>query len=252
MERTSSAHRRTSLREAGSCTFRGRGFAYYWALRQLGEKSTPPDLRLGKASEYISLLSVESGERVLVCCRESDENYADHIKQQKAVLCKAVATQGGVVAGNQCHIGTGTQTVWIGKAASLARKLGVTKLVFESTDRILRPDNYHKTRQYAQPRRFELDEIARVTEGLQLMTRVDPDASHNVVRSFQTKRGQSKSRAAKGGRKRISQPGDTTRERVKLLPNVLYFHRRGLSLRQIEDITGKGKSTIQRWLARYK
>src|SRR5262249_25433015 len=127
---------------------------------------------------------------------------------------------------------------WIEKlsrAADVARKHGAV-LLAATTDRIVRSIFFKSSNKIAckaQAQEEQLREGKRVTEGVPLMTYLDPDAPPEECRSLLIRWGQG-AKGNKGGRPRKENTA-SREEKQRWRPRVLELHERGLSCRDVAD-----------------
>jgi len=134
-------------------------------------------------------------------------------------------------------------------AAELARQHGA-KLLAENTSRLIRHPCYGKKWKDAQARELDLRELRRVTEGVVLVTHLDPDATSKQEQKYHEERGKSE-KGRKGGRPAQPKAGHKKRRRDELLPVVVGWHEDGWTLGRIAKAVGLPRSTVQDWIAKY-
>ena len=201
----------------------------------------------GRASDYIGRLTIQPGDKFIVCARASSgpQDAKNNTADQLAWLQQTVAERGGEVIRVVQHVGSGTDPLWLRQAAEQALTDGAI-LLAESTDRFIRHPAYHsKLNPNAQAGRREFTKLRRATMGAKLMTYLHPDASPGKVRAQQTRRGQ----WAKG--KRGGRPIAKKCVRELKLPQALKLRAGGASLGMIAKELDMAKSTIQGWIERY-
>jgi DNA invertase Pin-like site-specific DNA recombinase len=199
----------------------------------------------GKASNLIrqAKSEIKPGDKVVLCCRVSHctQNHNGNLRDQEARLRRCMKKVGAVVMAVCTHVGSGVDKWSVLQAATEAREHGA-KLVAESTDRFIRHEDYHSSKNPdAQARETDLEDLGYLTRGVTLSTLLHPDATPARVRSFQRKRGQW-AKGHKGGR-----PLAKKKRREKLLPDVLRLHVTGKSCRAIAAMLGLPRSTVHRW-----
>ncbi len=224
----------------------------------------PPPNPPGRASRYIGRgdREIRLGTPVIPCCRVSKrpQRYRGNLDDQEQGLREFVADFGGVVVGVVRHVGSGWDGPWLIKAVARARMCGAV-LLAESTDRFIRPLDYHSKRNPdAQATEEDLRCLRCWTKGVRLLTVLDPDASPREVRSWQRKRGQS-AKGRKGGRPRSQPPPEQTPakypgykkdRREAKLPAVLQRRARGESLRQIAEAEEVPVATVEEWIQKHR
>ena len=207
-------------------------------------------LRPGDASSYISKLGPQhAGRKVVLVCRVSRRHQSDrgNLKNQEANLRRAAESVGAIVVLVIRYVGSGVNPWWVERAAMFAQQHGAI-LLAESTDRFIRPLDYHSKRNpHAKPTRMDLDDLRFYAAGAPLVTLCEPNAELAEVRSLHSKRGQ-RSKGRKGGRPRSRTPGYLKQRRTALIDRVKRLRRRGRSLRAIARKTGVPFNTVHRWI----
>jgi DNA invertase Pin-like site-specific DNA recombinase len=204
----------------------------------------------GKASRYIkSFDTISPGDKVVLWCRVSSHvqnrngNLAD---QEWSLRCAAVQAGAEVLEHFTAACSGVGWSSCLCEAVQYARKHGA-KLVAESTDRFIRHPRYHSVcRPDAQARDVELDDLASWTQGVELVTFLNPETSPSEVRSYQSKRGQAE-KQHRGGRPKMKHPGYKRRRRAEQLAEALQLRDQGNSIREIASQIGVPKSTIGYW-----
>ena len=157
----------------------------------------------GKASIYICHApdAIKPGDRVILCPRVSrcvqqrNKNLAD---QEQNLRAEAERLRAKVV-GVERHVGSSYDPTWLSRALALAEKKAA-KLLFESTDRIIRTPAFHSSRSpNSRPTELDFKMLRQYADSVTLTTVLHPDATPSEVRSYQRKRGQ-KAKGRKGGR----------------------------------------------------
>ena len=186
---------------------------------------------------------------MVIACRESgwEQNRTHKLKRQAAYLRNYVRERGGKVIALFTHVGSGWDATWIGNAADEARENGA-KILFECVNRAARHPAYHSESNFtAQARTSDLEDVRYWAKGVELVTVLQPDATPEEERSFQTKRGQSIS-GNKGGRPRKRQrtirPHETIRQAMEL-------RAAGSSYGEIANALDVPRATVQSWVKRY-
>jgi hypothetical protein len=211
-------------------------------------------LQPGKARNFISYASDEiaPGDKVVLWLRVSThpQNRTGNLEDQEANLRLRMVELNAVVMDVVKHEGSGCELFRLTKAAQIAAKYGA-KLVAESTDRFIRHPGYH-SKEYPdlQARDVDLKELPLWTDGVKLVTILDPEATPAEVRSYQSKRGQ-KLKNNRGGRPRVNKPDYKKRRRFEKLSRVIRLWECGTSYRKIEELTGVPKSTAKDWILKY-
>jgi hypothetical protein len=158
----------------------------------------------GKASNYIKFCDLKPGDKAVLCIRVSrwEQNRTLKLKRQELNLRAAVEHMGAIVVAVEAHVGPGWDPGWLVRPAAIATRHGAV-LVAETTSRFIRSSAYSKTNQDAQAREPELIDLRRCTEGVTLMTILDPDALPGEERAYQTKRGLKIKSATQPGYKKL-------------------------------------------------
>lgn len=207
----------------------------------------------GKASNYIKPIdTIKPGDKVILCCRVSthEQGRTKKLARQVAYLRRKLEDRGAVIIFVVEHEGAGCDPYWLAKATEMAKTHGA-KLVAESTCRFIRHPAYHsKDNWTAQARDLDLQELWFWTEGVTLVTLIDPDASPEQEKAIQTHRGQCAS-GRKGGRPKQQQPGYKKRQRLAMLPRVLRLREFGATFGEIARKTGLPRSTVQDWVEKH-
>lgn len=204
----------------------------------------------GPASEYINVFQVSPGDLFVIACRVSTHAQSLNLDDQEEFLREEIEDQGGIVIDIAREVAWGGEPLWLSEAVEIAKKTGATILA-ESTDRLIRHPSYHpKHNQSLMPRRSKLDKLRRATEGVTLMTVLNPEASSTKQRSHQTKRGQ-QIKANIGGRPKKKRTGHKKERREQLLPEALQLWSQGLSQRQVAKKFKVPFSTMQEWISKY-
>ena len=166
----------------------------------------------GDASQYVEPFdSLEPGDRVVLWIRVSSRNKGHdvHLRNQEAYLRQKVEERGAVVVDVVSHVGPGwtvceppsydsDNPTHLRRAARLCRREGA-KLVALCVNRFVRPTHYKSTSKsiHTQATDDDLQELARCTFDVTLVTYVDPHATDSEERSALTR-----TRTKKGGRPR--------------------------------------------------
>ena len=150
-------------------------------------------LEAGKASDFIGHASdvVRHGDRVVLCCRVSGhvQDRNGNLADQEANLRTKAERLGAIIAGVDRHVGPGWDASALNATASIAQQCGATIILAETTDRLIRNGLYQKDRQHLQATDRDLRELQDCTDGLVLVTDLDPDATPAEVRAYQREGG---------------------------------------------------------------
>jgi Homeodomain-like domain len=205
----------------------------------------------GKASDYIrhACKEIKWGDKVVIWCRVSHhtQDHNGNLNDQEQNLRDELTRMGAIVCDIVREVGPGWRGDGLNRAAAIARKHGA-KLVAESTCRLIRPFDYHSSKNPdAQAREHDLLCLKARTEGVVLVTLLHPDASPAEERAYQTRRGQ-EAKGRKGGRPAKQPPGYTIDRFREMLPIVLRLREGGATIRKIAEETGVPRSTVCDWL----
>jgi hypothetical protein len=185
-------------------------------------------------------------ERVSGCERKRN------LKDQDANLRSAIKPVGAKVVGRFAIQVSGTDPFWLWKAAQQAKRVGATVLLAETTDRFIRHPSFHSVlRPNYQATDEQLKELVEATQGMRLITHLDPDASPSEVRSYQRKRGQ-RFKRNKGGRPKNRTAGYMTRRWEDLHRKVEWLAKHDWSVRRIAAKVKVPKSTVDEWIRKAK
>lgn len=229
-----------SLEDHLSCAFEPTGIspARLRAIEQLES---------GKASDYIDHFFDESKRKsnlAIVLARESIEPNKEHLVPQIVNLWDA-CTQCGIVVKDACtYVGNGVlsdSSYWgawdyrLAEVVEIAKRHGAFILATEP-NRLIRSPYCTVTGKFwdLQARECDLKLLRLRTSGVQLMTLIRPDATAEMERSEETKRGQRKFRTLKDRRLHL--------ERI-----AIEMRHASFSLRKIEDLLGVPFNTVRRW-----
>ncbi len=217
-----------------------------------------PQSPIAKASDYFvhftALIQDRPGIPRVLYCRVSgrEQNRRGNLRDQSDNQHRTVGQHENSVQACYREIASGWELddgmdrPTLAAAIATAKKIGAV-LVVESTDRLIRSVEYSKKNQDVLPTVAEFDKLMRLADGVTLATLLHPDTSPGDVRSHQIKRGQ-RAKGHKGGRPRITKPGEKKRRREEMLPMVLHLHRVGESRREIAEWTGLPVMTISDWI----
>jgi hypothetical protein len=196
----------------------------------------------GKASLYINRIdTLRPGDRVVLWVRKSKQER-DRLDAQESNLRRIARQRGLIVVSIVKKVWGGTDPQWLTRAAELARRHGACAILGESLSRFCRSHNYAPDRQSAQPHDNELRWMAYLAEGVPLVTDLDPDATWETERGYQTRRN------GTAGRPRRARPGEVKQRRLESLPRVLALHAAGMKKRRIAAELELPESTVRRWL----
>jgi len=205
----------------------------------------------GKASDFIQPFNRQPGQRVVLCCRVSGrvQNHNGNLRDQERGLREIVKCSRGKVVEVVHDIGPGWDLTWLCDAAARAQKHGAI-LLAETTDRFIRPREYHSAkRPDARPSKVDFKALRNTVAGVRLMTALHPDAPAAEARCYHTKRGQ-QAKGREGGRPPKKLAGHMRARREQLLPLVLELRGRGLGYGRIGWWVDLPRSTVQGWVKR--
>jgi len=155
----------------------------------------------GDATQFITQANIKSGDHIVLVCRVSgcEQGRRNNHHDQEAALRELVSNCDGIVVGVIRIVISGFNPYWLSRAVALAEEHDA-KILAESTDRLIRHPAYHSSEcPDAQPSISHLRGLNDWTEGIELLTLLDPNATPKEVRSYQRKRGQ-RMKGNKGGR----------------------------------------------------
>ena len=101
----------------------------------------------------------------------------------------------------------------------------------------------------AQPTELEFLKLMELTSSVELATLLDPDASFEETKSFETVRGMLET-GRRGGRPAKKTPGYKTRRRERLIEKARWMRDTGSPLREIAEELQVAHMTIRGWLSR--
>lgn len=143
----------------------------------------------------IPVSAVVPGTRIIICARVSAweqerDPKGNHLDDQMISLYRVAKHHGAVVVGVYRDVRPGADTLWLAPAVDMARHQKAV-LLAESTSRFLRSSDYEPKNEYwdSQPR---LDEFLKLLEAIRdtrLVTAIDPDATAQEERHYQSNRG---------------------------------------------------------------
>jgi hypothetical protein len=201
-------------------------------------------------SQYFHLIGdVQRGDSVVLCVRVSGraQKGASNLDDQERRLRTEAARRGAKVVEVVRHVGSGWDFSWLLPAIMIAKECGA-KLLAESVSRFVRSKEYHSNKNSeAQPTDRQLESLRVLSDGVSLVTALDPNASPAEERSWQTKRGQM-CKGRRGGRPLSKSPGYKLALRRKLKPMARQMRAEGASLGDIVKHTGVARSTVRDWV----
>lgn len=189
-----------------------------------------------KPSQFISFLADVLPRSIMIYARASTWDQKN-LPEQENTLAEVVSAKGFRVISAFSEIGHGydPKRIEFERAILAARKHGCP-LVAESVNRFMRT----RVGGWRQPLTvFDMEDLMRRTEGVQLVTLVDPDATENEQRSHQTKRGIS-------NRPKVSHP--KKQKRINLKPKAVAMRRKGCSWGEIASRLNVSRSTVRGWI----
>jgi hypothetical protein len=206
----------------------------------------------GKASVFIrNLDTLQPGDKVVLYCRVSIRDNKLNLADQEAALRAAVAARGASVV-EVVHVQQGgADSSWLANAVAMAKAHGA-KLVAESTDRFKRHRDYHSV-DYPDLQATEDDlwNLRYMTEGVPLITLLDPDATPGDVRSYQSKRGQA-AKGRRGGRPAKKRTRYQTGQR-EVCRSKLYWLCivLGMEYRAVARLLNVPEANVRRWVRQF-
>lgn len=133
------------------------------------------------------------------------------------------------------------------RSIAMAREHGGIVL-FESTDRAIRPYGYNsRVDPGQQPTKFEYELLMELADGVPLVTVYEPDLDWREVRSKQSRRGQA-GKDALGGRPAKVRPGDKKRRHQQLKPQAKIMHEAGMTRPAIAAALNLSEYTLRNWI----
>jgi hypothetical protein len=215
-------------------------------------------LRRGDAAKYIGgLETIHPGSKVFICCRVSGRQQKGNLQDQEKHLRGIVKKIGAIVIDVVRQTGSGLEPDWLNGPAIKAIEQNAV-LLAESTSRFIRNPCFDSVAwPDAQARETDLQDLHFATLGAQLVTAVDPNASPELERSVQRKRGQ-RAKNRKGGRPKTTQPRGAARREARL-DEVIRLQEEGLPIREItkrvnqldDGFQDLWPATVWRWMQRY-
>jgi DNA invertase Pin-like site-specific DNA recombinase len=192
---------------------------------------------------------LQPGDAVILCLRVSKraQKKTGNLEDQKRHLRRVVAERGARVVGLIPHEGPGWDFSWLIPALAKAKECGA-KLLAESVSRFVRSKEYHSSKNpESQPSELQLESLRVLSDGVSLVTALDPNASPAEERSWQTKRGQM-FKDRRGGRPLSNSPGYKLALRHRLKPLARQMRADGASVGEIVKHTGVARSTVRDWV----
>lgn len=199
----------------------------------------------GPARDYILPWdSIKPGDGILIACRVSRHQQDKNLPGQEAFLVREAKRGGAVVFDTYRAEVSGFDPLWLLPAVRRAKELGAKFLVADSTDRFVRHPAFKSTDKCKdlQARKFELEDLLVVADGLQLVTFLDPEAPPREVERHRSLRGQLE-KGNVGGR-----PQRKKHRRQKLRPRAITMREHEMSYREISDVLKVPLATVFRWL----
>lgn len=185
--------------------------------------------------------------KVVLFLRVSSQGQRRNLKYQEHHLKKKLEEMDIEIVAIIQEIGSGKKVdrPKLHKAVEIARKHG-SAIVTESIDRLLRSAAYSKSNQEATPSEDELNELVKVTEGIQLVNLLHPYMSWTDVRGFQSTRKQKQTGRWVGRPKKQAGRGDPARKKLSLV-KVKFMLWLGASLENVAKIFGVSHTTVMNW-----
>jgi hypothetical protein len=202
-----------------------------------------------KASDYISRVGTVAVRGVIIVCRVSKAHQRGHLADQEANLRRVAARAGLPVLGVVNYVGNGSDPLWLATVADEARRLNAA-LLAETTCRFIRSPHFSPKLPAARqelPSLAEFYDLRQMTDAVQLLTAIDPDAPPPEMRSCHRKRGQQQ-KGRLGGRPEAKKPGYKKAYRSSNAPMACQLRQEGYSIGNIARMLNVAKSTVQGWL----
>ena len=211
--------------------------------------------KTGIASDYIiDIRRLKRGQPVVIYCRVSGnvqessqnlsnqgENLKNESKQREFVVLKIVS-----------EVASGWKEDR--DALKLAAEYALAKdavLVAESVTRFIRSRDYNSVTNWnAKPTVADYNRLQLETDGVELATLINPDATPEEIRSYETKRGK-KSKGNPGGRPKKRDPGYKKRERQMYLPKVLERYKQNKNIAAIARSVNLKYDTVYSWIVKF-
>ena len=129
--------------------------------------------------------------------------------------------------------------------------MGNAIVVAESVARFIRNIEYNSVTNWnAKPTVADYNRLQLETDGVKLATLINPDATPEEIRSYETKRGK-KSKGNPGGRPKKCSPGYKKRERQKFLPIVLERYKQNKNIAVISRSVNLKYDTVYSWIVKF-
>ncbi len=211
--------------------------------------------KTGIASDYISdIRRLKRGQRVVIYCRvsASDQERSQNLSDQGKNLERELEKLGFNVIESLGEVGAG----WKGdrERLALAAKIAREKkaiVVAESVTRFIRSRDYNSVTNWnAKPTVADYNRLQLETDGVELATLINPDATPEEIRSYETKRGK-KSKGNPGGRPKKCDPGYKKRERQMYLPIVLERYKQNKNIAAIARSVNLKYDTVYSWIVKF-
>ncbi len=209
---------------------------------------------IGIASDYISdIRSLKAGQRVVAYCRvsASDQARSKNLEDQVENLKRKMERLGFIVLEIIKEVASGWQEDRDGLLH--ATEFAVANnavLVAESATRFIRSRDYKSTNWNVLPTKGEYRRLKRDTQGVMMATLLDPDATPEEIRSYETRRGKN-AKGNPGGRPRNRFPGYKKQIRLDYLPIVLALYEQGLNTAAIARKKKLNYNTVYSWIRKY-
>ena len=129
--------------------------------------------------------------------------------------------------------------------------MGNAIVVAESVARFIRNIEYNSVTNWnAKPTVADYNRLQLETDGVKLATLINPDATPEEIRSYETKRGK-KSKGNPGGRPKKRDPGYKKRERQMYLPIVLERYKQNKNIAAIARRVNLKYDTVYSWIVKF-
>ena len=211
--------------------------------------------KTGIASDYISdIRSPKRGQRVVIYCRVSgrDQERSQNLSDQGENLKNESKQRGFVVVEIISEVASGWKEDRDGllRAVEIAREKKAI-VVAESVTRFIRSRDYNSVTNWnAKPTVADYNRLQLETDGVELATLINPDATPEEIRSYETKRGK-KSKGNPGGRPKKCSPGYKKRERQMYLPKVLELYKQNKNIAAIARSVNLKYDTVYSWIVKF-
>ena len=201
------------------------------------------DREIFPASRRVSKFSPKKGKEYFIYARASKSQSAKRgsLLQQVKDISQEIELKKGNVCGIEKRIGSGQSLTILRRIFIECREKNLILVVW-SVDRLIRSWDFHsKDNLDAVAGVKEWEELLRISEGVEIESYIDPDATPEQVRSKQRIRGQLS--RTRGGRKTVEK-GFRKSRREKYMAKVLEMSSKGFSSRAIAEWVTKesGKS----------